>query len=164
MGNAGHSPDLWYHQWSAGFDPGTTRIILWGSEWNETPFTCVDGKPTMTKEGRPLLTSASTLTGRTSTPIMAADKTLANKQSPFCIQSSPDPSYDWTLIHLFLYGKYLILKHLIQERILQAGFSACGGSLQRHNSSPPQCNPARKAFNFLWMKLKISENSDGWYR
>ena len=24
--------------------------------------------------------------------------------------------------------------------------SACGGSLQRHNSSRPQCDPARRAF------------------
>ena len=37
-------------------------------------------------------------------------------------------------------------KILTQERILLAGFSACGGSLQRHNSSWPQCDPARRAF------------------
>ena len=36
--------------------------------------------------------------------------------------------------------------YLTQERILLAGFSACGGSLQRHDSSPTQCDPARRAF------------------
>ena len=35
---------------------------------------------------------------------------------------------------------------IMQKRILQAGFSACGGSLQRHDSSPAQCDPARRAF------------------
>ena len=50
-------------------------------------------------------------------------------------------------------GKYCIIQNkqpslsqYIQERILLAGFSACGGSLQRHNSSPSQCDPARRAF------------------
>ena len=28
-----------------------------------------------------------------------------------------------------------------QERILLAGFSACGGSCKRHSSTPPQCDP-----------------------
>ena len=29
------------------------------------------------------------------------------------------------------------VKDMTQERILLAGFSVCGGSLQQHNSSPP---------------------------
>ena len=36
-----------------------------------------------------------------------------------------------------------------QERIPLAGFSACGGSLQRHHSIPPQCVPARRAFYYI---------------
>ena len=32
------------------------------------------------------------------------------------------------------------------KRIPLAGFSACGGSLQRHHSIPSQCVPARRAF------------------
>ena len=35
------------------------------------------------------------------------------------------------------------------KRILLAGFSACGGSLQRHNSSPPQCDPTQRAFYII---------------
>ena len=34
-----------------------------------------------------------------------------------------------------------------------AGFSACGGPLQRHNSPPPQCDPARRAF-FISRKIQ----------
>ena len=33
-----------------------------------------------------------------------------------------------------------------ENRILLAGFSACGGSLQRHTSIPPQCDPAERFF------------------
>ena len=35
-----------------------------------------------------------------------------------------------------------------QEESCRAGFSACGGSLQRHNPTPPQCAPARRAILF----------------
>ena len=42
-------------------------------------LTCADGKPTMVKEGKPSLTSASTWISRTSMPKIAADNTLANK-------------------------------------------------------------------------------------
>ena len=35
-----------------------------------------------------------------------------------------------------------------QEESCSSGFSACGGSLQRHNSTPPQCAPARRAILF----------------
>ena len=35
------------------------------------------------------------------------------------------------------------------KRILLAGFSACGGSLQRHNSAPPQCDPTQRAFYII---------------
>ena len=36
-----------------------------------------------------------------------------------------------------------------QERITLAGFSACGGSLQRHYTSPPQCDPAPVSYTHL---------------
>ena len=32
-----------------------------------------------------------------------------------------------------------------QEESCSSGFSACGGSLQRHNTTPPQCAPVRRA-------------------
>ena len=51
-------------------------------------FTWVLGNPTIVKQGRPLLTSASTWTGQTSIPEIAADKTLANNLIPFCRYSS----------------------------------------------------------------------------
>ncbi len=38
-------------------------------------------------------------------------------------------------------GKYC--RYDVEKGHLLAGFSACGGSLQRHNSSPSQCDPAR---------------------
>jgi len=37
-----------------------------------------------------------------------------------------------------------------------AGFSACGGSLQRQISLPPQCDPARRAFYFIGDFIEIS--------
>ena len=36
------------------------------------------------------------------------------------------------------------------------GFSACGGSLQRQISLPPQCDPARRAFYFIGDFIEIS--------
>ena len=45
---------------------------------------------------------------------------------------------------------------MIQERILLTGFSACGGSLQRQISLPPQCDPARRAFYFIGDFIEIS--------
>ena len=35
-----------------------------------------------------------------------------------------------------------------QEESCSSGFSACGWSHQRHNSTPPQCAPARRAILF----------------
>ena len=50
------------------------------------------------------------------------------------------------LKNCIIQNKQQSLSQYIQKRILLAGFSACGGSLQRHNSSPSQCDPARRAF------------------
>ena len=54
------------------------RTLSWAS------LTWVLGNPTMVKQGSPSLTSASTWTGHTSIPEIAADKTLANNLIPFC--------------------------------------------------------------------------------
>ncbi len=43
-----------------------------------------------------------------------------------------------------------------EQRILLAGFSACGGSLQRYNPSPPQCDP-RGAFLLYRTQFPIKE-------
>ena len=39
-----------------------------------------------------------------------------------------------------------------QEESCSSGFSACGWSHQRHNSTPPQCAPARRALLFCMGK------------
>jgi hypothetical protein len=36
------------------------------------------------------------------------------------------------------------------------GFSACGGSLLRHITLPPQCDPARRAFYCIGDFIEIS--------
>lgn len=38
------------------------------------------------------------------------------------------------------------LSYRIKKESGSAGFSACGGLLLQHDSSPPQCDPARRAF------------------
>ena len=52
-------------------------------------LTCAEGNPTILKQGSPSLTSASTCTGYTSIPEMAADNTLANNLIPFCRPAFP---------------------------------------------------------------------------
>ena len=55
------------------------------------------------------------------------------------------------IFELFICVKYFYrIAAAAQERTLQAEFFACGGSLQRHNSFPPQCDTARRAFLCHW--------------
>ena len=41
------------------------------------------------------------------------------------------------------------------KKILLAGFFACGGTLQRHNSSPPQYDPAQRAFYIIGISTEL---------
>ena len=44
----------------------------------------------------------------------------------------------------------------IRKNPATEGFSACGGSLQRHHSPPTQCDPARRAFYFAGKFNEVS--------
>ena len=51
---------------------------------------------------------------------------------------------------------FLWVKNGTRKNPATAGFSACGGALQRHNSPPPQCDPARRAFCFTGKFNEVS--------
>ena len=51
---------------------------------------------------------------------------------------------------------FFFFKIISRKNPATAGFSACGGSLQRHNSPPPQCDPARRAFYFTGKFNEVS--------
>ena len=85
------------------------EILFYGDDKD----TCEDRYPTILNTGRPLLTSASTLTGTQSTPQMAADITLLNIQillSPAAGQRYPSQcghrpsSFFIQILHLGING------------------------------------------------------------
>jgi len=52
-------------------------------------------------------------------------------------------AYPWVPAHFA--GGYSVIK--LESAI--GRFSVCGGSLWRHNSSTPQCDPTRRAFDII---------------
>ena len=57
---------------------------------------------------------------------------------------------------LFKSSTKVELSYKARKNLATAGFSACGGSLQRHNSPPPQCDPTRRAFAFTGKFNEVS--------